>query len=306
MDLPVKLEPSQDVCFPHSSEFVKQEDAVLKTETEEIGDTVLNRSLFSEADDVKPNNLAISELTIPCQFCEFKTKWKTTMIKHIESKHSEVPIDVSKVKICKFCSFIGSCRKELRLHNKMEHNDLLKVFSCHECSYTSNWEEKMKLHNKFHGVMKDYPGVKCDFCDFIYKYNPADQKGLRKCKQILNEHMNDEHAEFKLNCNQCEKTVWTQQQLKVHKTKHEYSVEDGSYGCDKCDYKCKKAHRLKFHIDTVHLGVKTHLCELCPAAFATKNTLNKHILSHTDERNFKCKFCEKAFHTKGNLETHIR
>ena len=188
----------------------------------------------------------------------------------------------------------------------MEHTDLLKVFHCNECTFTSNWEDSMKLHSKFHGVMKDYPGVECEHCDFIYKYNPTDQRGLRKCKQTLNEHMNDEHAELKLKCDQCEKTVWTQKQLKVHMTKHDYSTADGCFTCDQCGYTCKKSHRLKFHIDAVHLGLKPHLCELCPAAFATKSTLNKHRLSHTNERNFKCQFCEKAFHTKGNLETHIR
>ena len=47
--------------------------------------------------------------------------------------------------------------------------------------------------------MKDLPGVILDYCDFIYKYQPSDVKGLRKCKQTLNEHMNDEHAEFKKN-----------------------------------------------------------------------------------------------------------
>ena len=228
------------------------------------------------------------------------------MIKHIESKHKDVQVNVSTVKRCKFCPFVGSCRKELRLHKKVEHKDLLKVFHCNECTFTSNWEDSMKLHSKFHGVMKDYPGVECEHCDFIYKYNPTDQKGLRKCKQTLNEHMNDEHAEFKFKCDQCEKTVWTQKQLKVHMTKHDYSTADGCFTCDQCGYTCKKSHRLKFHIDAVHLGVKPHLCELCPAAFATKSTLNKHRLSHTDERNYKCQFCEKAFHTKGNLETHIR
>ena len=47
--------------------------------------------------------------------------------------------------------------------------------------------------------MKDLPGVILYYCDFIYKYQPSDVKGLRKCKQTLNIHMNDEHAEFKKN-----------------------------------------------------------------------------------------------------------
>jgi len=246
--------------------------------------------------------------SITCQLCNFKTAEKNLMIKHIESIHSEVSLDISKTKSCKFCHFTTDCRKKLKQHKKREHKHLLKVFPCNEpnCSFMSHWEESIKLHRKFHVEMKDYPGVKCDYCDFIYKYHPSDQRGLRKCKQTLNEHMNDEHADQKLKCDLCDKCVWTEQQLRVHKTRHENSREDGTFSCDKCNYVCAKAHRLKFHIDAVHLGIKKHLCDWCPSAFATTSALNKHILSHTNERNFQCPFCEKAFHSKGNLNTHIR
>ena len=256
----------------------------------------------TEGLDIKP----IISHNIPCQFCDFETESKSIMISHVKSIHTEVSLEVSNIKSCKFCPFTTSCRKEFKLHRKTEHTDLLKVYSCSECTYQTTSEEGFKLHKKFHGEMKDCPGVKCEFCEYIYKHDPADEKGLRKCKMRLNEHMNDEHAEFKLKCDQCEKTVWTQQQLKVHKMRHEHTTGNGTLTCDKCGYICKSAHRLKLHIDAVHLGVRKHLCDWCPAAFATTSALNKHILSHTDERNFKCQFCEKAFHSKGNLQTHIR
>eukprot|EP00092_Neocalanus_flemingeri_P009882 GFUD01010651.1.p1 GENE.GFUD01010651.1~~GFUD01010651.1.p1 ORF type:complete len:755 (-),score=140.96 GFUD01010651.1:213-2477(-) len=282
----------------------KHKDVEVKLETKEsdILNIETSDTAFSEIED----KMLCTSLFIPCQFCEFKTKWSSNMIKHIKSKHGEVNVGFSVVKKCKYCPFVGSCRKELRLHKKIEHKEILKVFNCNICTYTSNWEDSMKLHNKFHGVMKEYPGVECDHCDFIYKYNPLDQKGLRKCKQTLNEHMNDEHAEVKFKCDQCDKTFWTPKQLELHKITHNYSSAEGSYSCDQCEYKCYKSNTLKLHINAVHLGVKPHLCELCPAAFASKSSLNNHKLSHSDERNFKCQFCEKAFHSKGNLETHIR
>jgi len=262
-----------------------------------------NTTVKIETDLIKSEG---TSLPISCKFCEFKTETKSQLIRHIETDHSEIQIDMSLMKTCKFCSFSSNCRKKLRQHKRQEHLHLLKIYQCDQCTYTSHWEESMKLHNKFHGVMKDLPGVKCDYCDFIYKYQPSDEKGLRKCKQTLNEHMNDEHAEFKQKCDECEKTVWTDQQMKVHKMKHIHTSANGSLTCDRCEYKCKTAHRLKFHIDAVHLGIKRHLCQWCPAAFATSSSLNKHILTHTDERKFKCPFCEKAFHSKGNLEKHIR
>ena len=47
-------------------------------------------------------------------------------------------------------------------------------------------------------------------------------------------------------------------------------LEEGDYQCQHCDYKCKKIPRLKFHINAVHLGVRPHLCDFCPASFPTK------------------------------------
>ena len=282
----------------HQKSKHKLGESIVKEETELV-------SMDSEFTETKEDKSGLL-LIIPCLFCEFQTGSKFNMINHVQTTHSDVSLDVSNVKSCKFCSFTTKCRKTMRYHKKTEHTELLTVYPCSECTFQTNSEESLKLHRKFHGEMKDYPGVKCDHCDFIYKHHPSDELGSRRCKKQLNEHMNDEHAELKLKCDHCEKSFWSQRQLKVHTVRHVNSAENGSLSCDKCDYQCKSAHTLKHHIDAVHLGVKKHLCDWCPKAFGTKSTLNKHILSHTDERNFKCQFCEKAFHTKGNLATHIR
>jgi len=295
----------------------KSKHKLAMVETISPNDYNQNSAFKTEADPMKSDvmlrlrekveeNKLVQESVIPFNISEFKTDMESAVLKHVQITHSEIKLDVSAVKTCKFCPFSTKCRKNLRQHKRQEHLDLLKVYQCDQCTFTSHWEESVNLHKKFHGAMKDFPGVTCDYCDFIYKYHPSDQKGLRKCKQTLNEHMNDEHAEFKQKCDECDKTVWTDQQMKVHKMKHVHTSNDGTLGCDRCEYKCKSAHRLKFHIDTVHLGIKKHLCQWCPAAFATTSSLKKHILTHTGERNFKCPFCEKAFHSKCNLEKHIR
>ena len=118
--------------------------------------------------------------------------------------------------------------------------------------------------------------------------------------------MNDEYAQIKLKCDQCEKTFWTIKQFNSHKSNHSYLTVDDNHSCDQCDYKCKKTNKLRFHINSVHLGVKPNLCDVYPAAFPTKGALNIHKLSHSSERNFNCLFSEKAFHSKQNLITHVR
>jgi len=201
----------------------------------------------------------------------------------------------SKEHSCTTCEYITCNKSNLNRHmTSKQHMDALMK---KEVNGTDSIEEDSMMKD-----MKDHP---CDHCDFIYKYNP-DQTGMRLCKLALSRHMNDKHAEFKLKCDQCEKTVWTQKQLEVHKTKHDYSTADGNYTCDQCGYKCKHSFTLRIHINGVHLGLKPHQCELCPAAFSVKGALTMHKLSHTDVRNFPCQFCEKAFHTKANLITHIR
>ena len=93
--------------------------------------------------------------------------------------------------------------------------------------------------------------MKCSHCEYFYKYNPQDSKGGRRAKQILNGHMNDEHGQVKLKCDECDKTFWTVKQLNNHRANHSYLTVDGHYSCDQCDYKCKKTNRLRFHIDSV-------------------------------------------------------
>ena len=156
-------------------------------------------------------------------------------------------------------------------------------------------EEKEEIslaqHRRSHELPEELSTVKCQHCHYIYAYNPGVPRSTRRAQQQLNCHMNEEHAELKLKCPQpaCDKTFWTEKQLSAHQENHRYTrTDEGDYRCDHCDYKCKKVPRLKFHINAVHLGVRPHLCDFCPAAFPTKGALNTHRLSHTGERNFPC------------------
>ena len=153
------------------------------------------------------------------------------------------------------------------------------------------WQDSLALHRRSHELAQEWSQVRCDHCHYSYDYNPGEARSTRRAQQQLNGHMNEEHAELKLKCPQpgCEKTFWTEKQLKTHQQNHQYSkTEEGDYQCEHCHYKCKKVHRLKFHINAVHLGVRPHLCDFCPAAFPTKGALNTHRMSHTGERNFPC------------------
>ena len=130
-----------------------------------------------------------------------KVSW-TMGYENTEEKES-----IADLKKCRFCDYIGSCRRDVRKHKKLHHKDQLKVFHCNECSYTTHWGDCMKLHKKFHSSPMEFPSVKCSHCEYFYKYNPNDPKGDRRVKQLLNGYMNDEHAQIKLKCDQREKNI---------------------------------------------------------------------------------------------------
>lgn len=53
------------------------------------------------------------------------------------------------------------------------------------------------------------------------------------------------------------------------------------------------------------LGKKC-VCPYCPQTFTQRNSLNRHIRSHTGERPFPCEFCGKCFSDKQRLLIHTR
>lgn len=53
-------------------------------------------------------------------------------------------------------------------------------------------------------------------------------------------------------------------------------------------------------------GDRPHECPVCHKTFVTKDALNKHLIVHTDERNFKCGECGKLFKRIGHVREHLK
>ncbi|XP_067833042.1 myc-associated zinc finger protein-like isoform X2 [Heptranchias perlo] len=51
---------------------------------------------------------------------------------------------------------------------------------------------------------------------------------------------------------------------------------------------------------------KTHSCELCGKAFRDIYHLNRHKLSHSDEKPFECPVCQQRFKRKDRMSYHVR
>ena len=53
-------------------------------------------------------------------------------------------------------------------------------------------------------------------------------------------------------------------------------------------------------------GLRPHKCTKCDKSFITKDTLNKHMNVHVEDRNFKCGECGKLFKRLSHVREHIK
>ncbi|NXS05989.1 VEZF1 protein, partial [Oxylabes madagascariensis] len=51
---------------------------------------------------------------------------------------------------------------------------------------------------------------------------------------------------------------------------------------------------------------KNHACEMCGKAFRDVYHLNRHKLSHSDEKPFECPICNQRFKRKDRMTYHVR
>lgn len=62
---------------------------------------------------------------------------------------------------------------------------------------------------------------------------------------------------------------------------------------------------LNRHLKT-HTGEKNFECPICNKAFVQKCSLTRHVQTHSEETPFQCTQCEKPFKLKEYLVTHLK
>jgi uncharacterized Zn-finger protein len=65
------------------------------------------------------------------------------------------------------------------------------------------------------------------------------------------------------------------------------------------------SHRLRRHIDAVHLLHRPHHCKSCPARFAAASDLRAHVDQvHLKRKPFGCDMCGSRFGRRSHLKSH--
>lgn len=219
----------------------------------------------------------------PCKLCTVdKSQCSNHHIKHIEL--FDETGDVISVR-----STERSCTDE----NFFRYSYVLKYpgipRNCSSC--TKDLLHHRSYHLKFHW--------RCKFCKlYQYKLYPKSSKELK-------ERELKEKAWYNSVCPYCDKKFSEPYQRKRHVEREHMNAK---IKCDECPklFQCQQS--LNYHKLTKHASdtAMSYRCEICQKTFVAKVTLDNHIkYKHTEVRKFECSKCDSRFKQRKNLNAHL-
>ncbi|XP_033832626.1 histone-lysine N-methyltransferase MECOM isoform X6 [Periophthalmus magnuspinnatus] len=82
-------------------------------------------------------------------------------------------------------------------------------------------------------------------------------------------------------------------------------LSQGFHECKECDQAFPDIQSLEAHILS-HSEEREYKCDQCPKAFNWKSNLIRHQMSHDSGKHYECENCSKVFTDPSNLQRHIR
>ncbi|XP_033209818.1 zinc finger protein 718-like [Belonocnema kinseyi] len=127
-----------------------------------------------------------------CDYCGYKTKWKSHLSTHITVSH----LKTSKPRHnCNKCSRSYASVHGLNRHKSIEHALVVRKFICDFCGFKTNLKSSLSRHIIASHLMTSKTRHHCNECSKSYVWLSA-----------LNQHKRLVHSEFKPNffCHYCE------------------------------------------------------------------------------------------------------
>lgn len=207
---------------------------------------------------------------------------------------------------------------------KIEKKDACK-FMCEKCGRLFYSEKILEEHDNIHTGVKPFI---CEHCGKAFYRN-----------QSLKIHLFVHTEETLFTCEYCGKQFKRKSSLQLHMRIHSKVTEKRNpYECQICNKRlsCKSGHMLHMrlhagekpnkcsyegcsaeyadkgqlsrHITKDHLNIKEFVCPIedCGRDFYFAPSLRRHMVSHSETRDFKCLECNKTFKMQKNLDLHVK
>ncbi|XP_070609688.1 histone-lysine N-methyltransferase MECOM isoform X4 [Erythrolamprus reginae] len=188
---------------------------------------------------------------------------------------------------------------------------------------------------KFAGCYYQPNLVACQISDQIYYRVVRDIEAgeelllFMKTDNYLHEEMApDIHEERQYRCEECDQLFESKAELVDHQkfpcsTPHSaFSMVDEEFQpkldkendlhdihdiqeCKECDQVFSDMQSLEKHMLS-HTEEREYKCDQCPKAFNWKSNLIRHQMSHDSGKHYECENCAKVFTDPSNLQRHIR
>ncbi|XP_066049804.1 histone-lysine N-methyltransferase MECOM isoform X2 [Chamaea fasciata] len=205
----------------------------------------------------------------------------------------------------KFGPFVGEQRPHLKdpCYGWEILDEFCNVKFCIDASQpdVGNWLKYIK----FAGCYNQHNLVACQISDQIFYRVVADiEPGeelllFMKSEDYSHETMApDIHEERQYRCEDCDQLFESKAELVDHQ-KFPCSTPHSAFSMVEEDFQKKLEN--ESDLQDVH---EIQECKECDQVFPDLQSLEKHMLSHSEEREYKCDQCPKAFNWKSNLIRH--
>ena len=199
---------------------------------------------------------------------------------------------------CTVCGAKFRSAKYVRYHMRIHTGE--KPFSCSFCDVKFRWKKARNTHElrhknvphkipqKSHSVLSRPKKHECTECGARFHF----PKEVRY-------HMRIHTGEKPFSCSFCDMKFRLKYFLQLHERRHKNEFPQ----CDLCG---GRYVNVRAHMRTVHSAAShKHTCSVCQKGFRLQCKLNRHMLTHSDERPYTCQDCGGRYKSVDDLKTHM-